>query len=361
DAKRTILKQRRQWVAQGRPHARTNPGHERYQLKVALDRPGSHAGQGAGTDQASSAEAGKAQKERPVSGPGGKGEDIQKAALEAGEKAAQGKGGSSAAQGEGESSSGNVALAAEVRARLKEMRASLKDRRSAMQDTVKSLKDRVSSLSDQVKEQKSLIAKQSAAVSRIANQPAAAGNMPGRDRYILWMLAGINLLMLLAILALWRKVRGVQAVPAAGDVADGEPGEGFEPDPLSRANAQAAAGEFKQARSTLWEALALEPRNWALYGRLLDLYEQEGDPDQFEEVARRLFSQLGGEHQEWQEEIQGRGRQLKPESTLFAGLSTEPSTGGDTFDWSTDDLDLGMSGGEEPEEVQEPASVADEG
>ncbi|MFA9460793.1 FimV/HubP family polar landmark protein [Thiohalorhabdus methylotrophus] len=355
EAQKTILEQRREWTARGRPQVKTNPGHERYRLKVALDQsekgkqaedgPETAEQQGESGARTAAAASDKADAGNPVSGASGEKPDLKEAAAAAGQAIAEGK---------GEEPSG-LKVAKEVQASLESMRETLDARRSTMKATVQSLENRITSLNDQVDQQKSLIAKQSEAMSRIATgSNNGSGGMPGRDRYVLWMLAGINLLMLLAILALWRRIRGTETTPAPAGGGGETPqpaADTAELDPLSEANAQVASGELKQARSTLWEALAVDPRNWALYGRLLDLYEQEGDADQFEEVARRLFAQLGGEHREWQEEVRGRGRQLKPESTLFAALGDQPGDGSDVPTFDMDDFDLGVTEETDPEEA----------
>ncbi|KPV40433.1 hypothetical protein AN478_06470 [Thiohalorhabdus denitrificans] len=394
EAESLIAEQRREWEERGQPGADPNPGHERYHLKVGLDRDDNGAPtastepdsseSGDDPEEEKKPEEGKGEEEPEQAEPPEKGEDsegpakgedpeqaespgeaedpsesepvagdsrdggsLQEAAVEAGKDIA------------GEGAAGEqpgLAVAEEVQADLEELRGSLEDRRSSMQTTIGSLEDRLTSLNERLDQQSALIDKQSETMSAMATRPADDGGMPSRDRYTLWGLAGVNLLMLLAILALWRKVSGGPrgTPPPSGDGGlDGSDGAMEDLDPLTRANAQAAAGELKQARSTLWQALALEPQNWALYGRLLDLYEEEWDGDQFEEVARRLFSQLGDSHPDWQEEIRWRGRQLKPESTLFAGLGhSTPVAGseaggaakgdeGPSFDM--DDFDLGLS------------------
>jgi FimV-like protein len=223
-------------------------------------------------------------------------------------------------------------MIAELRGRITELQQSLESQRSDSKATIQSLEERMSELQGELQEQRKLVAQQNAAMERLAEQSSGGNSgVPARDRYILWLLAGVNLLMLLAIIALWMRLRSVQSAPAAAEAAVGG-GEtvssGGSTDPLTQANAQAAAGEFKQARSTLWDALAGDPQNWALYGRLLDLYEQEGDADQFEEVARRLFDQLGDQQPEWQEEIRTRGQRLKPDSPLFGAAAAAGGAAG---------------------------------
>lgn len=406
EAEELITEQRREWEDLGQPGADPNPGHERYHLQVGLDRDDNNESSApTEPDPAESEEEPEQEKGRkgeeeaeqpeqpekgedsedpekeeasvetedpegaeeleefmPVAGDSSDdGGSLQEAAVEAGKDLA------------GEGASGEqpgLEVGEEVQADLEELRGSLEERRSSMQTTIDSLEERLTSLNERLDQQSSLIDKQSEAMSDMADRPGDGDGMPSRDRYILWGLAGVNLLMLLAILALWRKVSGGPGgapPPSADGGLDGSDGSMEDLDPLTRANAQAAAGELKQARSTLWQALALEPRNWALYGRLLDLYEEEWDGDQFEEVARRLFSQLGGAHPDWQEEIRDRGRQLKPESTLFAGLGDSspgqgaeadaPEAAAPSFDM--DDFDLGLSPEEDGANSAPPSPAPD--
>jgi len=350
-AEKLIKQQRKEWGQRGQPVDETSPGHERYRLNVSLQDP-----DGNGSSASSSSKNGSGDQDESEGGgasPGGEkanggsgGESEQSDTQDGSGKAS----GSQAANDKGEgkgadspSSPENAAIVADLRTRITELQQSLRDQRTDNKSTIQAMEKRVSGLQEKLEKQRKLVAQKNAAMERLANQSSDGGGsgMPGRDRYILYLLAGVNLLMLLAVIALWMRLRSVKAgAEADGGSAGGDLDDGAG-DPLSQANAQAAAGEFKQARSTLWEALAGDPQNWALYGRLLDLYEQEEDGDQFEEVARRLFGQLGDQQKEWQEEIRNRGRQLKPESTLFglSGGTAEVASAPPAFDFEGLDLE----------------------
>ncbi len=372
EAQSVIREQRRQWQAdKDQPEPEPSPGHQRYQVQVSLQDAESGDGastpeggqQGAQEEQASPD--GPTRLEGEVSaGEGGSGEaSTAKPGSEA-DSGAEGakEGQDSPQQGSPEAS----ALVAELRTQVSELRQNLESQRSDAEARTQALEERIGDLQDQLQEQRNLINQQSASLEEMA-QPGGseAGGVPSRERYILWLLAGINLLMLLAILALWLRLRSLQTASAEG-VTEGPgpalatgPAVGAGPesgaqepsDPLARAYAQAEAGQLKQARSTLWEAIAANPQNWEAYDRLLDLYEREDDGDQFEEVARRLFGRLGDDRPDWQADVRSRGHQLKPESPLFAGATgaAEPGEGSLAFSGA----DLGMEGGGEAEATPE--------
>ena len=337
EALEVIREQRRKWAQRDQPGAETRPGHERYKVKVSLKEPGREsagnqtgAGELSGGSPAASvggaAPSGGDKAAEGAESPdqhseGGEGEPAApkgESAKPAPAKAAKAESGQSAGSG------ADAGLLARRAAQVGLLRQVFEDQ-PGNGGVSRKLAKRVSSLSQRVEKQQGLIRKQSTVLKRLAQR--AAGSWHGSNSYVLWSLAGINLLLLLAVVALWSRLRRIPAPPAersrGGGAGPEEPPEAPEADPLTVANAQAAAGEFKQARSTLWEALALQPRDWAIYGRLLDLYEQEGDGEQFEEVSRRLFDQLGSERPEWQEEIRARGRRLKPESGLFTAPGGE--------------------------------------
>jgi len=359
EAEQILKNQRQEWADRGRPQVKTNPGHERYRLKVSL--------QGSEGNATGAADENRANNDQAADDQGAAAQPESASREEAGEETAGAAGGNgSPGQGGGGSSSAEAAdggetgaasqQVAELQEQIAALRENLNDGGASSEASVAALEGRISELQSQLSEQRSLIAQQSAAMERIANQPTSAGT-PARDQYILWLLAGINLLMLVAILALWRKLRQAQPAeaPAAPAPADPEP-DPAPADPLTRANAQAASGELKQARSTLWEALAVEPRNWAVYSRLLELYEEEGDADQFEEVARRLMDELGDEQPHWQEAIQQRGRRLKPESPVFAAAATAAvADEAPTFDFEGLDVESGSGGAAENQSAEEAA------
>lgn len=345
EARSIIRKQREEWVERGKPEVKPSPGHERYKLKVSLQDPDGSADTTA--SPADSQEEGQAASDAGDGQGSGAGEGGSKEGASSGEESGSGE------SREGSASPENAAMIAELRTRIGELQQSLKNQRTDSQATVQAMEERISGLQEKLEKQRNLVAEQNAAMERLTQQAKQSGGgdsgVPGRDRYILWMLAAVNLLMLLAIVALWRRLRAVQAGSAGGGTPSEEdnPGDTDAQDPLTRANAQAAAGEFKQARSTLWQALAGNPQNWAVYGRLLDLYEQEEDADQFEEVARRLFEQLGDRQPEWREEVRSRGQRLKPESNLFAAAAAgaaAASSAPPTFDFEGLDLESTDSG-----------------
>ncbi|HKJ70243.1 MAG TPA: FimV/HubP family polar landmark protein [Gammaproteobacteria bacterium] len=306
-AKAIIRKQRKEWRSRGEPGVKTSPGHERYRLKVSLASP---------DDESASAPAKESPQDQKSAGAEQTAAN-QSGADTGGGEAGQEEAGGGAGSGTGESPE-NAAMVAELRGRISDLQKALDEQRGKRQDAVDAMQKRLAGMQDKLDKQRKLVAQQNATMKRLSSQGAGGSMMAGRERYILGLLAGINLLMLLAIVALWLRLRAVRK-EGGGDGGGAGAGNPDEPsDPVTKANLQAAAGELKQARSTLWQAVADNPRNWAVYGRLLDLYEQEDDADQFEEVARRLFDQLGDEQPEWQEEIRTRGRRIMPESTLFA-------------------------------------------
>ncbi len=361
DAKGLIRDQRKKWIARGRPQVKTSPGHQRYQLKVTL------------RDSGDASPGGKTPTKKPVRKASASASEKKESGTEGGAgdpaKATGGAGGAGAGKeaGMAEDDPGK-AVVAELESRIGELRQSiqsLRDQRTDAEASSQALEKRLAGLSQKLKEQRGVIQEQSAALERLAKRPAGSAPVPARDRYILWGLAGLNLLLLVAVVALWGRLRRVQAValgqgPGAKGGGSGAGSlDDSVTDALTRANAQAAAGELKQARSTLWDALAGAPRNWAAYGRLLDLYEQEDDGDQFEEVTRRLFEQLGAQQPEWQEEIRARGRRLKPESPLFAGMDSNGAAAAQappTLDFEGLDLEpSGEAGAGSGAPVGEPA------
>jgi pilus assembly protein FimV len=375
EAKDIITGQRRKWNDRGRPQIKTNPGHERYRLKVSLQPPEEEQRTGGGDpanhEQGSSQEAAQSPNgggPSPDSGnqgssAGGGGDNSDPGAGESGNNPGASSTNPSGAEGDGSAlqggNPGQGEQVSQLQAKVEELKQQLSDNRAEANASVASLQDRVKTLNQELEKQQSVVDQQSAALERVSNQQGPA-NGPNREQYILWLLAGINLLMLLAIVALWWKLRRVQTQAAVASEPE-EPSQEEAEDPLAVANAQAAAGELKQARSTLWGGIAAEPRNWDLYARLLDLYEGE-DADQFEDVARRLMDQLGEEEPEWQEEIRQRGRQLKPESPLFAGMAggagATAAMAAPTFDF--DGLDVETAQGEpEPDETA-PSGDADD-
>ena len=341
EAKAIIRKQREAWADRGQPSVKTSPGHERYQLKVSLQDPDGEAEQAGANDNDTEHASDQGGAPAAQTSGGDNGAATGNGGNEGGQASSAGSDQAGASQAAPES----AAMVAELRTRITDLQESLRNQRQDSQATIQAMEKRLTGLQQQLEKQRKLVAQQNAAMERLANQPSGGGaGMPSRDRYILWLLAGVNLLMLLAIIALWRRLRAVQAGSAPASASEGaDPAPEAAADPLTQANAQAAAGEFKQARSTLWEALAGDPKNWALYGRLLDLYEQEGDGDQFEEVARRLFDELGDDQPEWQEEIRTRGGRLKPESGLFAagaaGAAAATAGAAPTFDFEGLDLE----------------------
>ena len=372
EAKEIISGQRRKWNDRGRPQIKTNPGHERYRLKVSLQPP--EAEQRTGGGDPANQEQGSSQEAAQNPNGGGLSPDSGNPAGGGGDNSAPGAGESgnnpgassetpSGAEGNGsalsEGDPGQGEQVSQLQAKVEELKQQLSDNQAEANASVASLQDRVKTLNQELDKQQSVVDQQSAALERVSNQQGPA-NGPNREQYILWLLAGINLLMLLAIVALWWKLRRVQTQAAVASEPE-EPSQEAAEDPLAVANAQAAAGELKQARSTLWGGIAADPRNWDLYARLLDLYETE-DADQFEDVARRLMDQLGEEEPEWQEEIRQRGRQLKPESPLFAGVAgaagASAAMAAPTFDF--EGLDVETAQGEPEQDETAPSGDADD-
>ncbi|MEF8792980.1 MAG: FimV/HubP family polar landmark protein [Thiohalorhabdus sp.] len=344
EAGEIIRRQRKQWRERGKPQSDNNPGHERYQLKVSIQNPDREPVTSPG-DSLANGSAGQAEN------PGGSPQESEAEQANKSNGSNQGKGTqdgagpdgvqandetsgdkvSGSSEGDGaEATTESAAMVADLRNRVTELQERLDNQQTDNEASVTALENRIEGLQSNLAEQEKLVAQKNATMERLADQGSGGSGMPTRDRYILWLVAGVNLLLLLAVIALWLRLRTVQREMGSGSYPDSGAEEEATADPLLQADAQAASGELKQARSTLWQALAVNPSNWAAYGRLLDLYEQDEDADQFEEVAGRLFDQLGDQKPDWQAEIRNRGRHLSPASPLFAGFGKDLGSVGES-------------------------------
>lgn len=341
-AEALIARHRKEW--RGRDgDSSTNVGHRRYALEVSLgseDKAASKTGNGDRAAQQPEPDEAQGEGDRD----GGQAEGKQSPDADQGSEAGGSGGGSEEAEpstdadtsptkAEAKAATDEVA---DLRQRVRDLQQALAERGSGEGEKVKALEDRVSGLQDQVQEQKTLLEKQSQALTQLSQRPDGRS----QSRPLLWVLAALNLLFVaaLGVLGGWL-VRGNRreeassggsdegnaVVAPVGTKATTSPSRGEEADPLTQVQRHLAEGDTGGAKSVLEAAIESEPANWGLYDRLLTLLERDGDGERFEEVADRLFRQLGDTHPEWQADIRRRGRQLLPNSPVFA----EPgSTGG---------------------------------
>jgi pilus assembly protein FimV len=104
-----------------------------------------------------------------------------------------------------------------------------------------------------------------------------------------------------------------------------------EVDPLTEADVFMAYGRNQQAEEVLKKALEGNPERPEVIAKLLEVYYNTKDKEQFEALANESASTLQGNEEQWGK-VAAMGRELSPESELFAGAeiaevqSQEPVT-----------------------------------
>jgi len=89
-------------------------------------------------------------------------------------------------------------------------------------------------------------------------------------------------------------------------------------DPVAEADVYMAYGRDSQAEEILNDALKADPKRGAIYVKLLEIYAQRQDLNQFETTASELFSRTQGHGRDWEKAAQ-MGRRLDPSNPLYSG------------------------------------------
>ncbi len=144
---------------------------------------------------------------------------------------------------------------AKLRTQVSQFRQALKDQHSATQSRLQDLVKRIAELRDQVQNQGKAL-KQSASLNKLTQQaaPKAPSGTSVQGNGALWLLAGINGLMVLAIIALWSRFRALQLrskgteSAAAPELANGQapPSETGEAPPLGESGVSERAASSEQ-------------------------------------------------------------------------------------------------------------------
>jgi pilus assembly protein FimV len=101
-----------------------------------------------------------------------------------------------------------------------------------------------------------------------------------------------------------------------------------EVDPVEEAEIFMAYGRDAQAEELLKEAIAAHPRRQEIYLKLLELYAKRKDSNAFEQVARELQQQTGGQGAMWDRAVR-LGYQVDPENPRYsAGRDSVPDIAG---------------------------------
>lgn len=91
--------------------------------------------------------------------------------------------------------------------------------------------------------------------------------------------------------------------------------------PLEQADTLLAVGNYKEAKGIVRKALLQAPDDSALAAKLMDIHYAAGDADGFAKDAATLRPQFGAESDLLWEQVARMGRELCPESALFAKRS----------------------------------------
>lgn len=111
-------------------------------------------------------------------------------------------------------------------------------------------------------------------------------------------------------------------VPPPSDFSQAGPGsiDTDEVDPVAEADVYMAYGRDAQAEEILLEAKQKDPKRYAIHLKLLEIYANRKNINQFEVVATDLYSETGGSGAEW-EKAAVMGLKLDPKNPLFGGSS----------------------------------------
>ena len=119
--------------------------------------------------------------------------------------------------------------------------------------------------------------------------------------------------------------------PAQTDFSQAGPGsiDTDEVDPVAEADVYMAYGRDAQAEEILLEAKQKDPRRYAIHLKLLEIYVNRKNIQQFETLATDLYGETGGNGADW-EKAAAMGAQLDPSNPLFkvsapAPVDPEPS------------------------------------
>ena len=89
-------------------------------------------------------------------------------------------------------------------------------------------------------------------------------------------------------------------------------------DPVAEADVYMAYGRDAQAEEILLDALKTDPTRHAIHVKLLEIYAQRKNLQQFETLASELYAQTGGVGTEW-EKAAALGHKLDPANPLYGG------------------------------------------
>lgn len=108
--------------------------------------------------------------------------------------------------------------------------------------------------------------------------------------------------------------------PAQTDFSQAGPGsiDTDEVDPVAEADVYMAYGRDAQAEEILLEAKQKDPKRYAIYLKLLEIYSNRKDVKQFESLATDLYSETAGVGVEW-EKAAAMGLKIDPGNPLFGG------------------------------------------
>ncbi len=106
--------------------------------------------------------------------------------------------------------------------------------------------------------------------------------------------------------------------PAQTDFSQAGPGsiDTDEVDPVAEADVYMAYGRDAQAEEILLEAKQKDPKRLAIHLKLLEIYSNRKDLQQFETLATDLYSETGGVGADW-EKAAAMGLRLDPDNPLF--------------------------------------------
>ena len=87
-------------------------------------------------------------------------------------------------------------------------------------------------------------------------------------------------------------------------------------DPVAEADVYMAYGRDAQAEEILLDATKADPSRTAIHLKLLEIYAQRKNLQQFETTATELYSVSGGKGEDWEKAVE-MGRKLDPDNPLF--------------------------------------------